>query len=357
MSCWCHRPNGDRRLRSGCDPRWLHGGSGRRAKSHLEGLNLDHRVLDVYRPIVDADVPDADVVVATWWETAEWVAKLSPSKGAKMYFVQGHEIFPGLPLERCRATYRLPLRKIVVAEWLRRTMATEYGDTDVDLVPNSVDHEQFHAVPRGKQARPTIGFLYSPVGIKGVDVALRAIELIHRRVPDLHVVSFGFTVLPPSLSTGIDFQHDPPQMALRDIYASCDVWLTASRSEGFNLPAMEAMACRTPVVSTRTGWPEESIVDGLNGYLVDVDDAAALAEAACRLLGLPDERWRAVSNAAFETVRDSSWARSADLFEHALSHAADAWSSQQIGAAGTPDRFRGRPNASETLTNERCSGS
>ncbi len=205
--------------------------------------------------------------IATWWETAEWVAKLSPSKGAKMYFVQGHEIFPGLPLERCRATYRLPLRKIVVAEWLRRTMATEYGDTDVDLVPNSVDHEQFHAVPRGKQARPTIGFLYSPVGIKGVDVALRAIELIHRRVPDLHVVSFGLTVLPPSLSTGIDFQHDPPQMALRDIYASCDVWLTASRSEGFNLPAMEAMACRTPVVSTRTGWPEESIVDGLNGYL------------------------------------------------------------------------------------------
>src|SRR5208282_5263036 len=48
--------------------------------------------------------------------------------------------------------------------------------------------------------------------------------------------------------------------------------LTASRSEGFNLPAMEAMACRTPVVSTRTGWPAEAVKTGINGVLVDVED-------------------------------------------------------------------------------------
>jgi hypothetical protein len=30
----------------------------------------------------------------------------------------------------------------------------------------------------------------------------------------------------------------------------CDAWMTCSRSEGFNLPALEAMACRTPVVLT-----------------------------------------------------------------------------------------------------------
>ena len=49
--------------------------------SHLDGLAVPWKVLDHYRPVTDADVPDADVVVATWWETAEWVSKLSPSKG------------------------------------------------------------------------------------------------------------------------------------------------------------------------------------------------------------------------------------------------------------------------------------
>src|SRR5258706_13882775 len=49
-------------------------------KSHLDGLGLDHRVLNQARPLVDADLPDADVVIATWWETAEWMARLSSAK-------------------------------------------------------------------------------------------------------------------------------------------------------------------------------------------------------------------------------------------------------------------------------------
>ena len=41
-------------------------------KSHFGGLP-EHIVLDSCGPVVDADVPDADVIIATWWETAEWV--------------------------------------------------------------------------------------------------------------------------------------------------------------------------------------------------------------------------------------------------------------------------------------------
>lgn len=54
------------------------------------------------------------------------------------------------------------------------------------------------------------------------------------------------------------------------------MWVTTSRSEDFNLPAMEAMASRAPVVATKTDWPEEAISNELNGYLVDVDDVAGL---------------------------------------------------------------------------------
>ncbi len=296
-------------------------GNARRAapRSHLDGSGLDHRVLEVWRPVVDDDVPDADVVVATWWETAEWVSRLSPAKGAKVYFIQHHEVFEWLAHERSRATYRLPMHKVVVAEWLRRVMAETYGDRDVDVVANSIDHVQFHAPPRGKQPRPTVGFLYSNVKFKGVDVTLQAIELLRQRVPDLRVVAFG-SAKPPRPLAGVEFHAEPPQDRLRELYAECDVWLTASRTEGFNLPAMEAMACRTPVVSTRTGWPEEAI-DGENGALVDVDDAPALAAAAQRLLALPDAAWRRASEAAFETVRHSSWDRAGDLFEAALRRA------------------------------------
>jgi glycosyltransferase involved in cell wall biosynthesis len=291
-------------------------------KSHFDGEEVNHHVIERWRPIVDRDVPDADVVVATWWETAEWVARLSSSKGAKVHFVQGHEVFDWLPIERCKASYRLPLHKIVVARWLKAVMEAEYDNADVDVVPNSVDHHQFFAPPRGKRRRPTVGFLYSTAALKGIDVSLRAIADVRTRFPDLDVISFGDRAPSEGTLDGVQLHVSPHQSALRDIYASCDVWLTASRSEGFNLPAMEAMACRTPVVSTRTGWPEESIIDGVNGFCVAIDDSAALAKAVGRVLSLPDDEWRRMSTHAFQTVESSSWDNSAKQFEAALVKAA-----------------------------------
>jgi glycosyltransferase involved in cell wall biosynthesis len=287
--------------------------------SHFDGSGLDHRVLDRARPVGDRDVPDADVVIATWWETAEWVARLAPAKGTKVYFVQHHEVFPWLPVARSAATYRLPMHKIVIAAWLKRVMATEYGDHDVSLVPNSVDHAQFFAPARGKREHPTVGFLYSRAQFKGIDTSLRAIAKLRAQFPTLRVLSFGEHLpRPGELDDAIEFHLAPGQHVLRELYARCDVWMTASRSEGFNLPAMEAMACRAPVVSTRTGWPEEAIVDGVNGWCVAVDDVDALAQAAQRVLALCDADWRALSQRAFETVQHSSWEASARMFEQVL---------------------------------------
>lgn len=288
--------------------------------SHLNGLGLDHRVLDYWRPVIDSDVPDADIVVATWWETAEWVNALSASKGAKIYFIQHHEVHEYLPVDRSRATYRLPLHKVVIAKWLQNVMRAEYGDADVDLVPNGVDHNHFFSGVRGKQPVPTVGFLYSPSNYKGVDVTVQVINNLRVIFPNLRVIVFG-AYKPEEEEAFYDrteFYYSPPQDKIRDIYAQCDVWITASRSEGFNLPAMEAMACRTPVVSTKAGWPEEAVVTSRNGVLVDVDDVHALTQGAALILALSDEEWREMSNNAYLTVASSSWQESANQFERVL---------------------------------------
>jgi glycosyltransferase involved in cell wall biosynthesis len=305
-------------------------------KSHLDGLGLDHRVLDAWRPLSDADVPDSDVVVATWWETAEWVSALSARKGAKVYFIQGYEIFPGLPVDRVCGTYRLPLHKIVVAKWLADVMRDEYGDAVVDLVPNSVDRSLFFAEERGKQPVPTVGFIYSAALLKGVGAVLQAIERLRRKHSDLRVICFGTRRPVPELQIDAktEFHHSPRQSELRVLYSHCDVWITASRSEGFNLPAMEAMSCRTPIVSTRTGWPKEAIVSGENGILVDIDDVNGLASGVDWILSLSEEAWRRLSRNAYNTAAAGSWEESTDRFERALFHARQRAARREI--AGMP---------------------
>jgi glycosyltransferase involved in cell wall biosynthesis len=307
---------------------WLKGrgwpdGAAVRGRTYLDGKGFDHRVLDSPRPVTDQDVPDGDVVVATWWETAEWVSTLDATKGAKVYFIQHHEIFDYLPEARVRATYRLAFHKIVIARWLERVMSEQYGDRIVDVVPNSVDRTQFFASLRGKRHIPTVGFLYSSTAFKGLDSTLATLRIVRERVPNLRIISFGnerpSRHLP--LPDGVDYFRSPAQHEIRNLYARCDVWVSASRTEGFNLPTLEAMACRTPVVSTRTGWPEEAIKSGWNGVLVDVDDVAGLTQGVEWILSRGDAEWRELSENAYATSLVGTWQDSAKLFEAALEHA------------------------------------
>jgi glycosyltransferase involved in cell wall biosynthesis len=290
--------------------------------SYFDTLNVDHRVINRFRPITDSDLPDADVVVATWWETAEWVAQLSPRKGAKAQLIQQMESnFPYQPVDRVEATWRLPLQKIVVSHWLADIARDQFGDSTSVIVPNGIDLNLFHAPPRGKQSRPTVGMLYSPRSPhKGNASAIAAVELATRCLPDLLLRAFGTGPLIASMPLPQDAQYTrtPPQRTLCEIYARCDVWLCASTSEGYHLPPHEAMACRCPVVSTRVGGPMDLIEEGVNGYLVDVGDTEGLASRLIDVLCLSESSWQQMSEAAYKTAEKFTWEDASALLEKAL---------------------------------------
>ncbi len=286
--------------------------------SYFDSIDVPHKVLESNRPVTDADVPDADVVVATWWETAEWVASLSKSKGAKAYFIQHYEVFDYLPLERVTATWSLPMHKIAVAQWLVDVALTQYGDRNVSLVPCSVDPNQFYASKRGKQSSPVVGMMYATAYWKGCDIALEAFSLAQKKIPNLRLVTFGGGLSPDlPLPPDTEYAQEPPQNELKDFYAKCDAWLFGSRSEGFGLPILEAMACRTPVIGTPLGAAPELLSDGA-GILVKPEDPADMARAIEQIAKLSDTEWLAMSDAAYAKATDYTWDDATERFEAAL---------------------------------------
>ena len=286
---------------------------------HLGGPT--HRRVDRYRPVTAADVPDADVVVATWWETAEWVAAYPPAKGRKAYFIQHYEAHENQPADRVDATWRLPIHKVIIARWLM-AIAAERGLTDVSYVPNAVDVDQFRAPPRGRQSPPTVGTMYSIVPFKGCGVALKAYELAKASIPGLRLVTFGTRAPTPELPLpgGADHAVAPPQDQIAGRYARCDVWLIASRSEGFGLPLLEAMACRTPVIATPTGAAPE-LTEGGGGVIVPFEDPRSMAAEIVRLLNQPEADWQRMSDAAHATATGYTWDDAVVAFEAALARA------------------------------------
>lgn len=287
---------------------------------YFRNLGKQFRWLPYKFPVAASDVPDADVIIATWWRTAFEVAAMPPEKGIKVYFVQHHEVHDHLPHDLSAGSYWLPLKKITIAGWLVDTMAELYGDRDVGLVPNAVDTDQFQAPPRARNTRPRVGLMYSPITFKGLDVMLDAIRVARREFPDLQVTAFGKHDPDPDfpLPAGTDYHRSPKQETIPGLYAACDAWLFGSRSEGFGLPLLESMACRTPVVATRAGAAPDLIEPGVNGYLADIDDGEGLGHQLVELLSLSAEAWRAMSDAAHARAHEYTWDTATDAFEAEL---------------------------------------
>ncbi len=62
---------------------------------------------------------------------------------------------------------------------------------------------------------------------------------------------------------------------LRDLYGDARAVIVPG-DEDFNLVAVEAMACGTPVIALRAGGPRETIVEGVTGTFFDDPTAASL---------------------------------------------------------------------------------
>jgi glycosyltransferase involved in cell wall biosynthesis len=296
----------------------------KRPLSHLDRAKVEHQIIERHRPIRESDVPDADVIVATWWETAQWVAAMNHAKGVKCYFIQQYEANFGMPEDEVVRTWRMPLEKIVCSQWLADLAREKFGQSVLAVTPNGVDLDLFNAPPRGKQAVPTVGMMYATNRVKGMDLSLAALAKVKERFPELRVLAYGEQDVIPTLPLPqwAQYTFHPKQESLREIYSQCDLWLCGSRSEGFHLPPHEAMACRCPVVSSRVGGPMDMITDGVEGYLVDPEDAGALADHMIKVLSLSDAAWRNMSDAALQQAQRFNWDTAVDKFEDALKRAA-----------------------------------
>jgi N-acetyl-alpha-D-glucosaminyl L-malate synthase BshA len=92
------------------------------------------------------------------------------------------------------------------------------------------------------------------------------------------------------------------QDAVEEILSVSDLFLMPSQSESFGLAALEAMACKVPVVSTNTGGLPELNVEGVTGFLRDVGDVDGMAERAIYILE-DEERLAKFKENALEHAR------------------------------------------------------
>ncbi|MFT7559026.1 MAG: glycosyltransferase involved in cell wall biosynthesis [Flavobacteriales bacterium] len=280
---------------------------------------VTHVPLSSYRDVIDSDLPDADVSIATWWKTVEPVVQLNESKGKEVYFAQDYGA-PNQPLEKLIPTWRMPLHIITISPWLRR-LIHDCVDKEADLAMNGVDLLKFQFLSRDKNPEPTVGFVYRSAPQKGSLLIIEALKIVKESVPDLKIVGFG--PYPPKedielIQEGY-FSWNVDDNEINGLYQSCDVWLFATKREGFGLPILEAMASGTPVIATPAGASPDILNMG-GGCLVD-NSASSMAESIIKLLNLPSHEWQSLSKEARHIAEQFTWESACDQFEAGLNRA------------------------------------
>lgn len=237
------------------------------------------------------DLPEADALVATAWQSAAPVAAAAPSKGAKFYLVQHYEsLYHGAP-EAVDATYGLPLRKIAISSWLRQILRERF-DVDAELLVTPVDRELFRRVPvTAPTARPRVLMLHHDSAWKGVADGLQAVARARAAGAVLHLVGFGVKP-PPAGSPYDEFHASPPQSQLASLYSGADIYLCPSWDEGLGMPSMEAMACGAALVTYDNGGCRDYARDGATALVARRRDVGDLVAKLVTLIGEPELRQR-----------------------------------------------------------------
>jgi glycosyltransferase involved in cell wall biosynthesis len=199
----------------------------------------------------------------------------------------------------------------------------------LSVVPNGVDVERFGEVDDARERAvrddydmgdgPTLLFVGTVMPRKGVDDLVRATSrLVDAGYDDLQVIVAGEDDLDGEYTADVrELVHSEgvaeavtlagfvPGEDLPALYAVADAFVLPSREEGFGMTVTEAMAAGTPVVATDVGGIPRLVDEGEQGYVVDPNDPAGLADGIDRLLSAEDRA--AMAAASRERAAAYSW--------------------------------------------------
>jgi glycosyltransferase involved in cell wall biosynthesis len=188
----------------------------------------------------------------------------------------------------------------------------------LEMVWNGLDTELYSpepALPRSQDEILCVGRASDPN--KGIKTLITALAKLPRaRLTLVDAGSTGNDARKWARSAGcadrLDITGRIPTEDLVNLYRRAALVVVPSRYEGFGLPAVEAMACGTPVVATSAGALPEVMRLGEGGLLVPRDDPDALAKAIATLLEQPEMRRQMGDRARPRIEATFSWPRVAE---------------------------------------------
>lgn len=265
--------------------------------------------------------------LSRWWDVPH-IVMLHTSARAKNRAL-GAEIESQLREEGEREALASSSLIIAATEKEKRDLIDLYNAPadKIAVIPCGVDMEMFHPLPKD-EARSMLGMDSARILLyvgrieaeKGIEILIEAASLIKKSLKiEVRIVGGGKeerdkidSLREQSRQLGIGhlthFQEAVPQSELPLYYSAADLCVLPSRYETFGLVALEALACGTPVIASKTGVMAE-LIKTQAGILLEEPSPANLASIISGVLddgtllkGMASNARQAVLNLGWDLV-------------------------------------------------------
>jgi glycosyltransferase involved in cell wall biosynthesis len=229
--------------------------------------------------------------------------------------------FLGMQMQVAR---QLP-RHLTVSQNSKKDIVAQmrvHPDT-LHIVPVGVDQKQFRPLPHIERVPGRLMTTASAdVPLKGLTYLIEALAKVRTEREDAHLVVIGRprhkSAVPAQierlgLQGAVEFVSGVSDERIVELYAEAEIAVVPSLYEGFSLPAIEAMACGVPLVTTTGGaLPEVVGTHGESAMTVPPADPGALAQQMVDVLNNDELRARLGANGLNRVLDRFTWRRTAE---------------------------------------------
>jgi glycosyltransferase involved in cell wall biosynthesis len=229
--------------------------------------------------------------------------------------------FLGMQMKVAR---QLP-RHITVSQNSKKDIVAQMRvDPDtLHIVHVGVDQKQFRPMPHVQRVPGRLMTTASAdVPLKGLTYLIEALAKIRTEREDAHLVVIGQprhkSAVPAQIARlglqgAIEFVSGVSDERIVELYAEAEIAVVPSLYEGFSLPAIEAMACGVPLVTTTGGaLPEVVGTSGDGAMTVTPGDAGALAQMIIEVLNDDELRARLGERGRRRVLDRFTWRKTAE---------------------------------------------
>ena len=157
--------------------------------------------------------------------------------------------------------------------------------SNITVINNGLDYEEFAPISNiERNKNRLITTASADVALKGLDFSLKALKLLKKNNPKIHLIIIGAPkknghteklIKKLNIEDNVIFKKNISKEKIKELYSTSSIAIVSSLYEGFGYPVIEAMSCEVPLIATNISSIPELVKS--YGILIDPKDEKKLS--------------------------------------------------------------------------------